>query len=318
MKKVRSALLLLFVCPALLFGQVISSTQETKGKQRVRTVTIPISIFTKAELKANKPEEYVQADRLIVREDKEDQTILSIRSVTNTPLTLAVLIQDDLSSEFNLQLRSLKSFIRDLPAGSRVMVAYIRGGTLDVRQRFTDDLERASNSLRIVTSSAAAAPRSPFDSVVDALERFDAQPAGRRAVLVISDGLDTSQGLSSLSPLNSVDLDRAILRSQRRGAAIYSFYSPATITSSGNSNLVLQGQSALERLSEETGGRAFFQGSLAPVSFDPFFKDLVILLSRQFALTYLSTHMKKGYHRVEVVSTNPDVKIQHPKGYYYR
>ena len=135
---------------------------------------------------------------------------------------------------------------------------------------------------------------------------------------MISDGLDTSQGLSSLSPLNSVDLDRAILRSQRRGAAIYSFYSPATITSSGNSNLVLQGQSALERLSEETGGRAFFQGSLAPVSFDPFFKDLVILLSRQFALTYLSTHMKKGYHRVEVVSTNPDVKIQHPKGYYYR
>ena len=24
------------------------------------------------------------------------------------------------------------------------------------------------------------------------------------------------------------------------------------------------------------------------------------------------------YHRVEVVSTNPEVKIEHPKGYYYR
>jgi len=54
------------------------------------------------------------------------------------------------------------------------------------------------------------------------------------------------------------------------------------------------------------------------LSFDPFFKDLSILLNRQFALTYLSTHMKRGYHSVEVRSANPEVKIEHPKGYYYR
>jgi VWFA-related protein len=317
MRKIKIALLTLLLCPAISLGQT-TPTPDVKGKQKVRTVTIPISIFTKAELKSDKPEEFIQANRLIVREDKEEETVLSMRSVVNTPLTLAILIQDDLSSEFNLQLKDLKEFIRNLPRDSRVMVAYIRGGTLDVRQRFTDDLNRAADSLRIVTSSAASAPRSPYDSVIDALGRFDAQPAGRRAVLVISDGLDTSQGLSLGSPLNSVDLDRAILRSQRRGVAVYSFYSPASSTSGGNSSLVLQGQGSLEKLSEETGGRAFFQGSIAPISFEPFFRDLVILLNRQFALTYLSTHMNKGYHKVEVTSTNPDVKVQHPRGYYYR
>jgi VWFA-related protein len=317
MRKINIALLTLLLCSAISLGQ-ITPTPEVKGKQKVRTVTIPISIFTKAELRSDKPEEFIQANRLIVREDKEEETVLSMRSVVNTPLTLAILIQDDLSSEFNLQLKDLKEFIRNLPRDSRVMVAYIRGGTLDVRQRFTDDLNRAADSLRIVTSSAASAPRSPYDSVIDALGRFDAQPAGRRAVLVISDGLDTSQGLSLGSPLNSVDLDRAILRSQRRGVAVYSFYSPASSTSGGNSSLVLQGQGSLEKLSEETGGRAFFQGSIAPISFEPFFRDLVILLNRQFALTYLSTHMNKGYHKVEVTSTNPDVKVQHPRGYYYR
>jgi VWFA-related protein len=317
MRKIKIALLTLLLCPSISLGQT-TPTPDVKGKQKVRTVTIPISIFTKAELKSDKPEEFIQANRLIVREDKEEETVLSMRSVVNTPLTLAILIQDDLSSEFNLQLKDLKEFIRNLPRDSRVMVAYIRGGTLDVRQRFTDDLNRAADSLRIVTSSAASAPRSPYDSVIDALARFDAQPAGRRAVLVISDGLDTSQGLSLGSPLNSVDLDRAILRSQRRGVAVYSFYSPASSTSGGNSSLVLQGQGSLEKLSEETGGRAFFQGSIAPISFEPFFRDLVILLNRQFALTYLSTHMNKGYHKVEVTSTNPDVKVQHPRGYYYR
>ena len=82
--------------------------------------------------------------------------------------------------------------------------------------------------------------------------------------------------------------------------------------------LGLASQGALEKLSEETGGRAFSHGSIAPVSYLPFFKDLVLSLNRQFSLTYLSTHMKKGYHSVNVRSTNPEVKIEHPRGYYYR
>ncbi len=310
-----AALLTIILLPtAVLFAQ----SDANRERQRVRTVTIPISIYTKQELKENQAEEFVQADRLIVEEDREEQTILSIRSVTNTPLALAIIIQDDLSSSFNLQIKEIKEFIRGLPKGSRVMVAYARGGTLQVRQKFTEDLDAAAESLRIVTSSSAAAPRSPYDGVVDALGRFDALPTGRRAILLVSDGLDSSEGLSALSSLSTIDLDRAVLRAQRKGVAVYSFYSPASLTASENSSLVLRGQSALQRLSEETGGRAFYQGSIAPVSFDPFFADLSILLNRQFALTYLSTHMKKGYHKVEVKSTNPEVKIDHPRGYYYR
>jgi hypothetical protein len=100
--------------------------------------------------------------------------------------------------------------------------------------------------------------------------------------------------------------------------AVFSIYSPTILTENAGSRLVLTGQGSLQKLSDETGGRAFFQGSTAPVSFLPFFRDLSILLNRQFLLSYLSTHMKRGYHKVEVLSTNPEVKIEHPKGYYYR
>jgi len=167
-------------------------------------------------------------------------------------------------------------------------------------------------------SSEAVAGRNPYDGVVDALNRFDALPAGRRAILLVSDGLDVSQGLRNISPGQSIDLDRAILRAQRKSVAVYCFYSPASHTQDGDSQLIMTGQGSLQKLSDETGGRAFFQGSIAPISFEPFFKDLGLLLNRQFLLSYLSTHMKKGYHRVEVSSTNPLVKIEHPKGYYYR
>lgn len=300
-----------------MIGSVSAQPPAGEPKPAVRPVSIPISIFTKQELKEDKLQEFIQLDRLIVKENRDEQTILSIRSIEDAPLSLAVLIQDDLTSQFNLQLKDIAKFIRSLPRGSRVMVAYTRGGSPQIRQRFTDDLNRAAESLRIVSGSNSTSPRSPFDGVVDILNRFDALPSGRRAILLVSDGLDLSGGLSNSSPGQSLDLDKAILRAQRRSVSVYSIYSPSS-SMSDNSRLILNGQGSLQKLADETGGRAFFQGSIAPVSFDPFFHDLSILLNRQFLLTYLSTHMKKGYYKVEVISSNPEIKIEHPKGYYYR
>jgi VWFA-related protein len=307
-------LLLASILASVGFGQ---ETDKRRQDDKVRTVTIPISIFTKKEQKENRAEEFVQAGDLKISENGNDQIILSIRSVTSTPLALAVLIQDDLSSDTNLKLDEIRKFIRGLPRGSRVMVAYLRAGTIQIRQKFTEDLEKAAKSLRILAGNGAA-PSSPYQGVEEALKRFDALPAGRRAILLVSDGLDISRGIESSSPAQSLDLDRAILRAQRKSVAVYSFYSPASATDGGNSILVLNGQGSLERLSDETGGRAFFQGSIAPISFEPFFDDLNLALNRQFALTYLSTHLKKGYHKIKVSSTNADVEIEHPRGYYYR
>ena len=314
MERIFFSILASLLMTCALFGQ----KSDANTNQRVRTVSIPISIFTKEELRQGQAEEFIQADRLIVKENRDEQTILSIRSVVDAPLALAILIQDDLSSNFNLQINDLKKFIRSLPRGSRVLVAYLRGGTLQIRQRFTNDLDAAANSLRIVASTPTVAPRNPFDGVVDVLNRFDALPAGRRAILLVSDGLDLSSGFAGSAPGQSIDLDRAITRAQLRSVAVFSFYSPASYTEGGDSRLILNGQSSLMKLADETGGRAFFQGSVAPISFTPFFRDLTLLLNRQFLLSYLSTHMKRGYHRVEVTSTNPAVKIEHPKGYYFR
>ena len=289
-----------------------------KRQQKVRTVTIPISIFSKEELKQQIPQEFIEAGNIIVKEDGDQQTILSIRSISEAPMALAVLIQDDVSSSVNLELKRLANFIRRLPKGSRVMVAYLRSGTIQVRQKFTDDLEKAANSLRIIASNAAVAPSSPYQSVEEVLERFDALPIGRRAILLISDGLDVSRGFDDSSPALSLDLERAIAKAQRRSVAIYSFYASASLTERASPTLILNAQGSLQKLSEETGGRAFFQGTGTPVNFEPFFREVDLALSRQFVMTYLSTHMKKGYHKVDVTSTNPEIKIEHPKGYYYR
>jgi len=201
-----------------------------------------------------------------------------------------------------------------LPVGSRIMVGYIRSGSLEVRRKFTSDLERAATSVRVPLGTASAGPYNPFVEIIEALRRFDSQPLGRRAIIVVSDGLDVSRGLDSASPGQSLDLQRAITEAQRRSVAIYSIYVPAA-AAIGNQSLGANGQGCLEKLSMETGGQAFFQGTGAPVSFDPFLKQIGLSLSRQIALTYLSTHTTKGFHRLDIKPLDRDVEIRHPAGY---
>lgn len=294
-----------------------SQSPRTGSGQTVRTMTVPISIFTKTELKSDQTEELIQADRLIVKEDRKEQEILSIRSVTNTPLALEILIQDDLKGNINLQLPEIAKFIRELPKGSRVMVGYLRGGSIQVRQNFTDDLEKAARSLRIVAGTNVGA-NGPYTLLASALSKFDGLPAGRRAVLLFSDGLDPSEGMTGFGPSQSIELEDAVTKAQRRSVAIYSVYSPGVLTDGGNTRVILAAQAALSKLADETGGRAFLGGSSGAISFLPYFRTLGLLLSRQFVLTYLSTHMNRGYHKIEITSTNPEVKIEHPKGYFYR
>jgi len=261
---------------------------------------------------------HVKTYRLTSCTNNNGQRIRSVKSVVISPLFIAFLIQGEMTSNFNLQIKDIQEFIRGLPKGTRVMVAYLRGGSAEIRQKFTDDLDKAAGSLRIISSSQFAAPRSPYDGVSDTLGRFDAMPAGRRAILLFSDGLDTTNGLNLASIMQSSDLDQAILKAQRKSVAVYSFYHPTVLTENSNSILGLGAQGALEKLSDETGGRSFFHGMSAPISFRPFFKDMFMSLNRQFALTYFSIHMKKNDYKVKVSSTNPEIKIEHPRGYYYR
>lgn len=279
-------------------------------RRDVRTVTIPVTLRL-PEHQEQTEVHYLEA--LQVFEDGDRQEILATRGAGRSPMTVAVLIQDDLASVVSNEIKGIAEFVRRLPPGSRVMIAYMRTGTLQVRQKFTGDLERAAKSLRIPVSSPAVAPFNPFAQTRDALKRFESQPVGRRAVLLLSDGVDTSRGFENSSPGTGFDLQRAINEAQRLGVAVYSIYEPTAEL--GNSTLVGNGQGSLNRLSSETGGRAFFQGTSAPVGLDRFLRDVDSLLSRQFALTYLSTHPEKGFHKVRVVADAGGGELYYPNGY---
>jgi hypothetical protein len=195
----------------------------------------------------------------------------------STPLNLAVLIQDDLVSRVGSELRETGAFIRALPSGSRVMVGYIRSGSLQVRQPFTEDLDTAARALRIPAGSTAVSPFNPYIQVREAIKLFPSD-GNRNAVLLVSDGLDTSRGFDFSSSVDSIDLNRAVREAKAHNVEVYSFFAPSVGLTSRNSTAVSFGQSALNRISDETGGRAFFQGTDF-VTFNAYFERLTRTLN---------------------------------------
>lgn len=330
MKKITAALAATFIACTLaaptLSGQngiegvrtdADSARDKKEKKEQARQVTIQVTPRVRGIEKAqSETEDFIALGDIIVREDGVERKILSTRGIGSTPLALAVLIQDDVVSSIGNEIKAIGEFIRTLPKGSRVLVGYIHTGSLQVRQKFTTELDKAVRALRVPISSASVAPYNPYIEIIEALKRFESLPSGRRAMLVVTDGLDTSGGVRSSSAGMSLDLQRAIREAQRRSVAIYSFYAPTVTATAGRDPiLVNNAQSSLQRLSDESGGRAFFQGTGAPVSFDPFLHELGESLLMQLAVTFLSTNSDKSFHKLEVMFSRPDVKADYPTGY---
>jgi hypothetical protein len=203
---------------------------------------------------------------------------------TIEPLNLAVLIQDDLVPQVGSELKVTREFIRSLPKGSQVMVGYITSGSLQVRQSFTPDLDKAARSLRIPIGSTTASPFNPYVEVIEALKKFKIEGStNSNAILLISDGLDTSRGFDSSAAGHTLDIERAIAEANKRNVSVFSFYAPSVGLTSRSRTAAAYGQSSLNRISDETGGRAFFQGTTGFVTFNSYFDRLREQLNRQYA-----------------------------------
>ena len=220
----------------------------------------------------------VASAKVNINNENEQRSLQAIE-----PLNIAILIQDDLVSQVGNELGVTRDFIRSLPQGSRVMIGYITAGSLQVRQPFTTDREKAAKSLRVPIASTSSSPFNPYVEVVQALKKFESGWTGANAVLLISDGLDTSRGFDSSAAGQTLDLERAISEANKRNVSIFSFYAPSVGLTSRSRLAASYGQSSLNKLSSRTGGRAFFQGTSGFVTFDSHFARLTETLNRQYA-----------------------------------
>lgn len=230
-------------------------------------------------------------------------------------MQLFVLLDDSTrSSSLGIQLPELKTFIEALPAATQVAVGYMRNGSFGLAQAFTADHRKAASALRLPLGIPGE-NGSPYFALTDLAKHWPSKEAtGRRAVLMLTDGVDRYYGTSIV---DDPYVDEAIHSVLKDGVMVYSIYLRGAGLygrSDWDTNFA---QSRLMDVSDETGGHAYFQDFTDPVSISPFLRDFQDRLNNQYRVTIQALN-DKGVQPVKVRIELPGTKIQGPTHVYVR
>lgn len=228
---------------------------------------------------------------------------LPVTGLTALPdLQLFVLVDDSSAWTLGSQLTDLRRFIEAQPATAAIGVGYMRNGTVAMEQEFSPDHARAAKALRAPLTWAEA---SPYLSLSDLIKRWPAT-AARRAVIMVTSGIDPLGGLGAMDPY----LDAAIEDAQRGGIVAYALYTPAAGHSGHSAFRINWGQNHLAQLAEETGGEAYMIGFGPPASFAPYLDEIAAHLAHQYRVTFLMTPgVKGGLREVRFTTEVPNAEL---------
>jgi hypothetical protein len=218
-------------------------------------------------------------------------------------LELYIVIDDGEDSDLGLQFGSLKAFVNGQPGTTRIGLAYLRNGSANIAAPLTTDRAAFVKALRLPLGEPGIAA-SPYMGISDLVKKWSAADA-RREVLLISSGIDD---WSPPDPQNPYLL-KAIADAQRAGILVHSIYYAGAGHMGHSYWRVNWGQNYLAELGDETGGEAYWQGSISPVSFDPYLKDLTERLQNQYLMTLVSDDAKGGLEPVRVTTSVSGVSL---------
>lgn len=225
-------------------------------------------------------------------------------------LDLFILIDDACDTSLGSQLGDLRSFISAQPPTAAVGVGYMRNGTVQITQNFTNDHDLAAKALRLPLGTGGSYG-SPYLSLIDLIKRWPEHPV-RREVVMVTDGIDRARGgpRTFFSTASNPDVNSASDAAQRAGTIIYTLYSPGVGRMHRNFWEANNGQNAIAQLSEVTGGESFFLGLQAPVSFRPYLDDVQRMINNQYLLGFLAKPKKKaGLQYVKLSSEITGVEL---------
>ena len=239
----------------------------------------------------------------LVEEDGRKQEVSHFAREVTLPLTLALLIDTSPSVQpvLDLEKQTAIEFLHSVLRKEDLALVMNFDRGVSLVQDFTADIRRLSKAIQSV---AIGGGTSVHDAVFLACDEKLKRETGRKAIILISDGGDTTSKLK---------IKDAIESAQRADVIIY-----AISNSSGGPFFGGGGDDGtLKRYAEATGGKAFFPSK--PQDFKKAFEAIQEELRSQYILSYSSTNtMKDGSYRALKVSlpNQKNLKVRTKKGYY--
>jgi VWFA-related protein len=224
-------------------------------------------------------------------------------------LQLVLLLDDSSRGNLGLQLSDLRNFLTALPPTTQVALGYMRNGTPNLVQNFTNDHAQVAKALRLPQGSAGI-NGSPYFCLSDLVKHWPGGDSNvRREVIMVTDGVDRYSG-GRFDPENPY-VRTAVSDAQKAGVIVYSIYYRGAGRFDQNPAVTDGGQNYLTQVSGETGGKVYLEGFGNPVSFSPFLSDIQRKLQNQYELSFVSTS-KPGLQPIRVKTNQPNTTLQWP------
>ncbi len=294
--------------PAFTYLKAVATLADGTVTEDVRYVNSPgyvegievnaVELFATVT-ESNRPFGGLSAKDFTVYENGKKQEIQSVEVVENVPLYVGIAIDTSGSmiEAMNTSLQSAASFIKS------VIKAKDRAFTMG----FSDApylLHPLSASRDELTTSLswlqAQGGTALYDAVVAGLYELKDVRRGRKALVLLTDGEDTTSKLYTMA--------KAVEYAQHEGVVIYTI---------GLGTSSLPAKSFLSRLADVSGGKYYSIKSVKELA--PLYEEIARDLRSQYMITYFSNSTATGWRKVKVdvrADGKSDIKVRTIPGYY--
>ena len=306
-----SVSLALLLATPVLSGSI---NQDKKSKQHPQRDDEPVQLHSDLVvvnlIVTDEKGQYAQGLSAAEFKVTEDDTAQPIDSFLAEEASFAAAILIDTSGsmdyKFGLVRAAAASFIDHIRDNDQVAV-YGFNDKIRLFQDFSD----LRDISEYVWDAKAENDTRLYDCADEAITALEKRAEKRKAILVISDGWDTTSRKASF--------DSVMKKSLARGITIYSIDLVEDSLRLGNSSAVLglrRGQNEMKEFATQTGGRYIHtpQGD----KLEEAFTGIVDELRNQYTLTYYSTNKKRDgrWRKLNIAVSRPGLTTRTRKGYW--
>jgi VWFA-related protein len=273
-----------------------------------------VNVLATVRTKAGEIVQDLTKEEFLLTESGRPQTIRYFSRDTNLPLVLGLLVDTSgsqrmvLGEEQEASFRFLETVLReDLDRTFLVHFDY----RPEVLQNLTSSkakLEQALELLSLPSQYRGAGGTTLYDAVYLCSNLITKKQTGRKALILLTDGEDTSSRTS---------LEDAIEAAQRADTLIYSilFSDESFGGGFGGRRFGPDGKSVLQKMSRETGGGFFEVSKKHPL--DAIYQQLQEELRSQYSLGYTPPNSSaKAFRAIKVTTQRRGLIVQARSGYY--
>ncbi len=285
-----------------LTAAVASRAAAQEPGTTIRTEVALVNLLFSAVNRVGKPVRGLTADDFLVFEDRQPQKIEYFSDLSKDnqiPLTIALLIDTSgsVKNKLDFEKETAAEFLKEVLRKNKDLALIIQfDSEVNLVQDFTQDTDlliAALNTLQAGNSTAL------YDAIYLAVDDKLKSETGRKVIVVITDGDDTSSKLHK---------EEAIEIAQKNDVLIYGI----GVRGEFGANF-----GVLKKFAEETGG-SFFSPHARLSEIQAAFKAIGEDLQGQYSLAYSSTNKKKdgSFRSIEIRCKVSGVHIRTRRGYY--